>query len=217
MPQIEWFPLFIDKLLSSPAWNLMKDYQRGWYIQLLLHCTRSERLGYLKMDSNLWTIAGAKRKDFWDAQSSIVLACFKVREMDGHQWIYNDRLLHSMEVAERLLTKQKTQSLFKEFDFDVVCKSKAKPCLEELSKYIHERGDLISADAFFDFYESKGWRVGNQPMRDWRAAVRSWERRIEGERLPKPPETQPMTEEELQFAENWNAQERARIAAKGHA
>lgn len=75
----------------------MTDFQRGWYIQLLLRCTRSERLGYLKMDSNLWTIAGAKRRDFFESHKSAVLACFKVREMEGHQWLYNDRLLSVME------------------------------------------------------------------------------------------------------------------------
>jgi hypothetical protein len=49
------------------------------------------------MDSNLWTIAGAKRKDYWESHKSTVLACFKVCEMEGHQWIYNERLLHVME------------------------------------------------------------------------------------------------------------------------
>lgn len=97
MEKLEWLPLYIDKLLSSPAWQDMTDFQRGWYIQLLLRCTRSERLGYLKMDSNLWTIAGAKRRDFFESHKSAVLACFKVREMEGHQWLYNDRLLSVME------------------------------------------------------------------------------------------------------------------------
>ena len=97
MEKLEWLPLYIDRLLSSPAWQDMKDFQRAWYIQLLLRCTRSERLGYLKMDSSLWTIAGAKRKDFWDSHKATVLACFKVCEMEGHQWIYNERLLSVME------------------------------------------------------------------------------------------------------------------------
>lgn len=106
MEKLIWMPLYIDDLLSSPAWNDMKDFQRGWYFQLLLRLTRSKPLGYLKMDSSLWTIAGARRNDFWESHKSAVLACFKVREMEGHQWIYNERLLSVME-EQSLKIKQK--------------------------------------------------------------------------------------------------------------
>jgi hypothetical protein len=51
-----------------------------------------------------------------------------------------------------------------------------KPTIEEISLYCRERQNTISAENFFNFYESKGWRVGNQPMKDWKAAVRNWER-----------------------------------------
>lgn len=50
------------------------------------------------------------------------------------------------------------------------------PTLEDVEAYVAERGRGMDAQAFWDFYESKGWRVGNQKMRDWRAAVRNWER-----------------------------------------
>ncbi len=36
---------------------------------------------------------------------------------------------------------------------------------------------MIDPQAFFDFYASKGWKVGSQPMEDWRAGVRMWEHR----------------------------------------
>ena len=51
-----------------------------------------------------------------------------------------------------------------------------KPTLEEITTYCKERNNGVVAEKFFDFYESKGWKVGNQPMKDWRAAVRTWER-----------------------------------------
>lgn len=52
-----------------------------------------------------------------------------------------------------------------------------KPTLEEVEDYCNSRGNGVDASAFFDFYESKGWKVGNQPMKDWRASVRTWERK----------------------------------------
>jgi len=51
-----------------------------------------------------------------------------------------------------------------------------KPSLEEVKAYCKERNNNVNAEAFIDFYESKGWKVGNQSMKDWKAAVRTWER-----------------------------------------
>ena len=51
------------------------------------------------------------------------------------------------------------------------------PSLEDVAEYCQKRGNGVSPQRFVDFYTAKGWRVGNQPMRDWRAAVRTWETR----------------------------------------
>lgn len=51
------------------------------------------------------------------------------------------------------------------------------PTLDEVKTYVHERGDRISAEAFVAYYESNGWKVGKNTMKDWKAAVRSWEAR----------------------------------------
>lgn len=56
-----------------------------------------------------------------------------------------------------------------------------KPTLEEIAIYCEERKNSISAQQFMDFYESKGWKVGNQPMKDWKACVRTWEQRHKNE------------------------------------
>jgi hypothetical protein len=54
------------------------------------------------------------------------------------------------------------------------------PSLDELSTYCTERKNKVDPQAFIDFYESKGWKVGNQPMKSWQAAVRTWERNRNG-------------------------------------
>lgn len=51
------------------------------------------------------------------------------------------------------------------------------PTVSEVSDYCKERGSNIDPEQFVDFYAAKGWKVGNQPMKDWRAAVRTWEKR----------------------------------------
>ena len=52
-----------------------------------------------------------------------------------------------------------------------------KPTAEEVRAYCAERGNRVDAQAFVDFYEAKGWKVGSSPMKDWKAAVRTWEKR----------------------------------------
>lgn len=52
----------------------------------------------------------------------------------------------------------------------------APPTLEEVKEYCRERGNGVDAQRFVDFYEMKGWMVGKNKMKDWKAAVRTWER-----------------------------------------
>src|ERR1035437_6695753 len=185
MEKLEWLPLYIDKLRSSPAWKDMKDFQRGWYIELLLRCTRSERLGYLKMDENLWRIAGAHSQPMWENHKGAVMACFKIRNDDGTSWIYNDRLFSVMEDQSQKYLRRvggSSASLSTALGCSKISNSKAKPrSIEEVTAYCEERNKGINAEAFWDFYESKGWKVGNQAMKDWKAAVRTWEKRLGAE------------------------------------
>lgn len=50
------------------------------------------------------------------------------------------------------------------------------PSVEEVKAYCIERQNNVDAEAFVDFYESKGWMVGKNKMKDWKAAVRTWEK-----------------------------------------
>ena len=63
-----------------------------------------------------------------------------------------------------------------------------KPSLEEIRSYCMERGNKVDPEQFYNFYESKGWMVGKSPMKDWRASVRTWEKR-EKEVAPRKRET----------------------------
>lgn len=52
-----------------------------------------------------------------------------------------------------------------------------KPSLQELEEYISEKGYVISAEYFFSYYESNGWKVGRNPMKSWTAALAMWNSR----------------------------------------
>lgn len=51
-----------------------------------------------------------------------------------------------------------------------------KPTLSEIKQYCIERKNNVDAQHFYDYYESNGWKVGKNAMKNWQAAVRTWER-----------------------------------------
>ncbi len=62
-----------------------------------------------------------------------------------------------------------------------------KPTLEEIAAYCNERGNKISVQHFFDYYEANGWKIGRNPMKDWKACIRTWESRnnfVQKEKTP---------------------------------
>ena len=50
------------------------------------------------------------------------------------------------------------------------------PTIEDVKAYCKERGNRVDPERFIDYYTSNGWKVGKNPMKDWKAAVRTWER-----------------------------------------
>ena len=60
------------------------------------------------------------------------------------------------------------------------------PTVEDVAAYCLERKNGIDAEEFCAFYSSKGWRVGSSPMRDWRAAVLTWEKKRAKTEGPEP-------------------------------
>ena len=75
----------------------------------------------------------------------------------------------NINITNTNLTDSNKKALFK------------KPSVEEVGNYCYERKKMgknnVDPEAFCDFYESKDWKIGKNKMKDWKAAVRTWERR----------------------------------------
>ena len=76
---------------------------------------------------------------------------------------------------------------------NISAKRFVKPTVEEVQAYCKERNNNVDADKFITHYQSNGWKVGKTPMKDWKAAVRTWEKNDYGyhnkavtEEPPKP-------------------------------
>jgi hypothetical protein len=68
----------------------------------------------------------------------------------------------------------------KENDLTVIKEKRQRfspPTVDEVAEYCRERRNKVDPQRFVDFYAAKGWKIGQNPMKDWKAAVRTWEQR----------------------------------------
>lgn len=81
-------------------------------------------------------------------------------------------------LQERYVEKEIEKEKDKEIDTDSMVHRKrfTAPTIEDVKAYCKERGNRVDPERFIDYYTSNGWKVGKNPMKDWKAAVRTWER-----------------------------------------
>ena len=97
-------------------------------------------------------------------------------QLTYEQHTNNIQLTLSKEIEEL----KKENNILKE-ELTKVSKKKSNtfipPTIDEVSEYVKEKGFHFDAEAFVNFYESKGWFIGKNKMKDWKAACRTWERK----------------------------------------
>lgn len=95
----------------------------------------------------------------------------------------------------QVVTKEEPKSDFPKPNVNVKEKENVKeknnkyfipPTPENVKEYCRQKGYEVDAEAFVDFYVSKGWMVGKNKMKDWKAAVRNWARNNGTRRKPDP-------------------------------
>jgi len=97
-----------------------------------------------------------------------------------HFKILENKISTYLKTSFKETSKQDLKKLKTNKNKEIIITNKnnnKKPSVEEIKDYCLERNNGIDAEQFFDFYESKGWLVGKNKMKCWRAAVRTWEKR----------------------------------------
>lgn len=90
----------------------------------------------------------------------------------------NKRLTNEQQTINNNIINNNKEELNKEsISKDIPKKVFIKPSIEEIQNYCNERNNTVDANRFYNFYESKGWMVGKNKMKDWKAAVRTWEQK----------------------------------------
>ena len=84
------------------------------------------------------------------------------------------------------LSETKLTTINKNKEIKINNKLFKKPSVNDVELYCIERDNKIDAISFVNFYESKGWMVGKNKMKDWRACVRTWEMRAKNKKTYAP-------------------------------
>lgn len=88
----------------------------------------------------------------------------------------NERSTNVQHVLNENEQKEKKRNEIKEDVYTGKASAFIPPTVGDVQSYCNERNNKIDAAYFVDFYASKGWMVGKNKMKDWQAAVRTWER-----------------------------------------
>jgi len=199
---MEGFIKLYRKLLINPVVCKDGDYLAVW-IYLLLNATHKEMPAMFK-GSKITLKPGqlitgrqsiATKLKISESKVQRILKCYETEHMIEQQTSNQNRLVTvlnwelyqgSEQQNEQQMNNQRTTSeqRVNTNKNDKNDKNDKKnnnifipPTLEEVTSYCKERKNSVDPQRFIDFYESKGWMIGKNKMKDWKAAVRTWERR----------------------------------------
>jgi len=136
-----------------------------------------------------WRMANALRKDRYTPTAfQEELAQLDLKDNGSYTWLPNgcqvvaERLpqdsIGKVSIGKDRLDNNNINNNSKRF---------IKPSVEEVKAYCEERQNGLNPEKFVDYYESKGWLVGKTPMKDWKAAIRTWENNRKGETVNERP------------------------------
>lgn len=183
----EWYSNINDRLVFIHC-LLSANWEDGWFegvkiprgsfatsyknlskeIGISIHQLRTS-LNHLKLTHN---VAHETNKQF----SIITINNYDKYQLSGTP--DDKRVANEWQTSGNNIIKNNKEKLNKEsISKDIPKKVFKKPTIEDIQEYCNERNNNVDADRFYNFYESKGWMVGSNKMKDWKAAVRTWEQK----------------------------------------
>lgn len=201
--------MFSLKIVDSDAFLDMGQTAQLLYFHLSM---RADDDGFIGNPKKIMRMIGSSEDDMKVLLSKRFILPFEsgivvIKHWKIHNYIQNDRYTPTQYTDElkQLSTKENgsyTESVQNGYRMetqvrlgkvrlgkDSIDKEESRrftpPSLQEVQEYCLERKNTVNAETFIDFYTSKGWRIGKEPMRDWKAAVRTWEKRDNQTNKPK--------------------------------
>lgn len=195
--------MFAKTIIDSDAFLDMPLSTQALYFHLSM---RADDDGFINNPKKIQRMVAASDDDLRLLAAKNFIIPFEsgivvIKHWKIHNYIQSDRYKPTVYVEEKALLNIKPNSAY---TLDTSCihdvsepetqvrlgkdrigkiniegKSRAftPPTLDEVSAYCQGRSNNVSPQRFIDFYESKGWMVGKNKMKDWKAAIRTWEQR----------------------------------------
>lgn len=147
----------------------------------------------VRLPDDLEDVANEMFETIDEAKAAYDNKCEQMRANAKQRFANGEQMQANADQLEGKKKKKKNEEKEKEKEYkEILSKESTKkdasrflaPSLPEIESYIHEKNldDLVNAESFFTFYESKGWLVGKSKMQDWKAAVRGWASRTKAEK-----------------------------------
>ena len=139
---------------------------KHWCIHNTIQKDRYKETKYLEEKSTLML---DENKAYTEAETDVYPECIQaVSNVDTQVRLGKDRLSQDSvgEVIEE--AEPPTRKRF------------VPPTVDEVRDYCYDRGNAVDPQRFVDYYTSNGWMVGKNKMKDWKAAVRTWEQKDQG-------------------------------------
>lgn len=196
--------MFAKTVIDSDAFLDMPLSTQALYFHLSM---RADDDGFVNNPRKILRMIGASEDDFKVLLAKNFLIPFEngivvIKHWKIHNYIRNDRYKETVYQEEKaqLSLKDNNAYTLKKVDTigipdgyqmdtqvrlgkDSIGKNNRgfqPPSLEEVQAYCKERNNHVDPERFIDFYESKGWMVGKNKMKNWKACVRTWEQRDKG-------------------------------------
>jgi len=177
--------VLLADLISKEEYFMANGMTDGWFFNTEANIERDTTLTSYQQRKVLKTLKkyeiietkrkGIPAKQYFKINEANLLNILSCEETEG---LVVNKLNDLSETKLTTINKNKkikiTNKLFK------------KPSVNDVELYCIERDNKIDAISFVNFYESKGWMVGKNKMKDWRACVRTWEMRAKNKKTNAP-------------------------------
>ena len=177
--------VLLADLISKEEYFIANGMTDGWFFNTEANIERDTTLTSYQQRKVLKTLKkyeiietkrkGIPAKQYFKINEANLLNILSCEETEG---LVVNKLNDLSETKLTTINKNKeikiTNKLFK------------KPSVNDVELYCIERDNKIDAISFVNFYESKGWMVGKNKMKDWRACVRTWEMRAKNKKTYAP-------------------------------
>ena len=180
-------------LLLSELITKSQYYDEEWFYETIDEIEEKTTLSYHKQNKNIeilrdagfieTKLVGVPARLHFKIIENKILNFFntsfeKIQKLDLEKFenkVSNNSKTINNNISNNNINKNKDNNIDKRKVLPVTSKF-IKPSIDEVKQYCEERRNNINPEQFIDFYNSNGWRVGKNSMKDWRAAVRTWER-----------------------------------------